>query len=56
MTAPEDFVEKAEQFFRLAKLNRDIADELEALGHELMAKAVALDTTRDKKQKNHADS
>jgi len=56
MAGPEEFVEKAEQCFRLAKLNRDMADELEALGHELMAKAVALDTTRDKKQKSKTDS
>jgi hypothetical protein len=46
------FLEKAEQCFRLsreAELKADIATELEALGYEFMAKAVELDTARDKK-------
>jgi hypothetical protein len=46
------FLEKAEQCFRLSReagLKADIAAELDALGYEFMAKAVDLDTVRDKK-------
>jgi hypothetical protein len=42
------FVTKAEQCFRLASLERDISNEIEAMGYEFMAKAVEFDTRRDK--------
>jgi hypothetical protein len=42
------FLEKSERFFRMARANRQLADELEALGNDFMAKAVELDTNRDK--------
>ncbi len=52
-------IEKAEQCFRLARdVERvvtsagDLSKELSTLGHELMAKAVALDTARDKANKS----
>jgi hypothetical protein len=49
------FLEKAEQCFRLSRaagLNATVATELEAMGYEFMAKAVDLDTTRDKATKS----
>jgi hypothetical protein len=49
------FLEKAEQCFRLsrtARLNADVAAELETMGYEFMAKAVDLDTARDKATKS----
>ena len=53
MHIPADyFVTKAEECFRLAKLDRNIAKELEAMGHEFMAKAVELDTRREKSGKS----
>jgi len=48
------FLEKAEQCFRLSRtveLPAEVSEELEALGYEFMAKAVDLDTTRDKATK-----
>jgi hypothetical protein len=52
-------VEKAEQCFRLVKLAKqpidtrdEIAVNLEALGHELMTKAVEIETRRQKSARN----
>lgn len=45
------FLEKADQCFRLSRgagLSGDIATELEAMAYEFMAKAVEVDTARDK--------
>jgi hypothetical protein len=47
----EQLLREAEECFRCAKLpglNKAIADGLEAAGHELMAKAVEIDTTLQK--------
>jgi hypothetical protein len=53
-------VEKAEQCFRLARLAKsptvalaEIAANLEAIGHELMAKAVELETIRQRRSQKH---
>ena len=53
-------VEKAEQCFRLARLANspnvelaEIASHLEAIGHELMAKAVELETVRQRGRRSH---
>jgi hypothetical protein len=49
-------IDKAEECFRLARQLRSdlladrIADELDTLGHDLMARAVAIDTDRDRAQ------
>jgi hypothetical protein len=45
------FLEKAEQCFRLsagAGLNAAVAEELRNMGHEFMAKAVYIDTLRNR--------
>jgi hypothetical protein len=53
-------VEKAEQCFRLARLAKspnvglaEIATNLEAIGHELMTKAVELETVRQRGRPKH---
>jgi hypothetical protein len=43
-------IEAADRCNRLARAGREIAEDLEALGNDLMAKAVALDTERQKNQ------
>ena len=44
----EYLIEIADRCNRLARAGREIAASLEAMGNDLMAKAVALDTKRDK--------
>ena len=44
----EYLIETADRCIRLARAGREIADSLEALSNDLMAKAVELDTSRDK--------
>ena len=44
----EYLIETADRCNRLARAGREIAASLEAMSNDLMAKAVALDTTRDK--------
>ena len=52
MSKTEDYlIQTADRCNRLARAGREIADDLEALRDELMAKAVELDTNREKKQK-----
>jgi hypothetical protein len=55
MLSAEYFVDKAEQCFRLARLaetpnfvRSEIVTNLEALGNELMAKAVEIETVRQR--------
>ena len=45
----EYLVETADRCIRLAREGRGLIERLEAISHELMAKAVELDTERDKK-------
>ena len=47
----EYLVETADRCIRLAREGRQLVDRLEAISNELMAKAVELDTKRDKNQK-----
>ncbi len=45
------FLEKADQCFRLSQVSSlppEIVEELKTMGNEFMAKAVALDTARDR--------
>ena len=55
----EHFIAKAEQCFRLARHLRgalsetEAAAELDALAHDLLAHAVALDTERDRAATRH---
>jgi hypothetical protein len=51
MQDAEYFVAKADECLRLVKLARETAQSLEDMAHEFMAKAVDLDTTRDRNQK-----
>lgn len=51
LTTEEYLIQTADRCTRLAQAGRQIADDLEALRNELMAKAVELDTNREKKQK-----
>ena len=46
----EYLVEAADRCTRLAREGRGLIEKLEAISHELMAKAVELDTNRDRKQ------
>jgi hypothetical protein len=46
----EYLVETADRCTKLANEGRGLIKQLEAISHELMAKAVELDTKRDKKQ------
>jgi hypothetical protein len=54
LTDAEFFIAKAEQCFRLARSVRGdhagsrVAAELESIGHEFMARAVEIDTERDR--------
>ena len=50
----EYLVETADRCIRLAREGRELIERLEAISNELMAKAVELDTTRDKKSKHVA--
>ena len=47
----EYLVETADRCIRLAREGRQLVERLEAISNELMAKAVELDTKRDKNQK-----
>ena len=47
----EYLVETADRCIRLAREGRQLVERLEAIGNEMMAKAVELDTARDKNQK-----
>jgi hypothetical protein len=44
----EYLIETADRCKRLARAGREVADSLEAISNDLMAKAVELDTSRDK--------
>jgi hypothetical protein len=46
----EYLVETADRCIRLAREGRGLIERLEAISHELMAKAVELDTNRDRKK------
>jgi hypothetical protein len=53
MSKTEEYlIQTADRCKRLAREGREIAADLEAMSNELMAKAVELDTTRDKNQKS----
>ena len=45
----EYLIETADRCTRLAREGRQLVEHLETISHELMAKAVELDTRRDKK-------
>ena len=51
----EYLVETADRCIRLAREGRQLVDRLEAISNELMAKAVELDTKRDKIKKTAAE-
>lgn len=46
----EYLIDTADQCIRLARSGREMAASLEAMSNDLMAKAVELDTTRQKDQ------
>jgi hypothetical protein len=52
----EYLIEAADRCTRLAREGRGLIEQLEAISSELMAKAVELDTTRDKKKERDASS
>ena len=47
----EYLIKTADQCVRLAQMGRELAESLEAMSNELMAKAVELDSKRDRKQR-----
>jgi hypothetical protein len=52
----EYLVETADHCIRLAREGRVLVDRLETISHELMAKAVDLDTKRDKNERAAGES
>jgi hypothetical protein len=46
----EYLVETADRCTRLAREGRGLIEQLESISHELLAKAVELDTSRDQKK------
>ena len=52
----EYLIETADRCIGLAREGRLLVERLEAISHELMAKAVELDTTRDKKKPGASDA
>lgn len=49
MRKTEDYlIETADRCIRLARAGREIAADLEAISNDLMAKAVEIDTARDR--------
>jgi hypothetical protein len=46
----EYLIETADRCTRLAREGRNLIEELEAISNELMARAVELDTTRDRQE------
>jgi hypothetical protein len=48
----EYLVETADRCIRLAREGRELIERLESIGSELMAKAVEIDTMRDKNGKS----
>lgn len=51
MAKPEEYlIEAADECSRLAREGRGLIERLEAIGNELMAKAVELDTERDRNE------
>lgn len=49
----EYLIQTADRCIRLAQEGKELIVRLEAISNELMAKAVELDTARDKIQKNN---
>lgn len=45
-------IEKADECARLARAGREVAEGLEAMGNDLMAKAVELNSARDRRTKD----
>jgi hypothetical protein len=52
----EYLVEAADRCTKLAREGRGLIEQLEAISHELMAKAVEIDTKRDKKQNRSGEA
>ena len=52
----EYLIETADRCIRLAREGRQLVDRLEAISNELMAKAVELDTRRDKNENAAGES
>lgn len=51
MSDTEQFlIQTADRCARLARRERELADDLEAMSHELLAKAVQLDTARERSE------
>ena len=57
MSTTEEFlIETADRCTGLAREGRELVERLEAMRNDLMAKAVELDTTRQKARKKSEDS
>ena len=52
----EYLIETADRCARLARESRELTERLETISHELMAKAVELDSERDKDEQAAAAS
>ena len=57
MSSPEKFlIETADQLNLTVRTLRDLTDELERISNRLLAKAVELDTIRDKSRQSPDDT
>jgi hypothetical protein len=54
LTTEEYLIETADRCIRLAREGRQIADSLETMSNDLMAKAVELETTQQKNKNQKA--
>ncbi len=55
-TTEEFLIETADRCKRLARVGRELAANLDTMGDDLMAKAVELDTTRQKTNQTRSGS
>ncbi len=56
LTTEEFLIQTADRCKRLARVGRELAADLETMGNDLMAKAVELDTARQKTEKKQSRS
>lgn len=51
MQNPQYFLDKADECMRLVRTARETADQLEGMAHDFMARAVEVETDRERTEK-----
>lgn len=51
MQNPQYFLDKADECMRLVRTARETADRLEGMAHDFMARAVEIETARERTEK-----